>query len=125
LRAPSAGRAPRAPAQQCPVRRAPIARPEARSAELCVPGVRAPWRHRLHGRLCDQRREVAAVRSEQSDEQADGPPLLDRLSGAVLGEPDVEVAQLIEHRGAAGVRVDAPTVYGDARLADQAAQADL
>src|SRR4051812_21775726 len=44
--------------------------------------------------------EEAAFRVEQASEQPVRAPVFEPLLGPATGEPDVEVAELVEHRGA-------------------------
>ncbi|GAB3837397.1 hypothetical protein HDA39_008331 [Kribbella italica] len=97
-------------------------------------------------RLPEQGREVAPIGGEQIRQQTAGAPILDPFVGAVMGEPDVEVAKLIENRGTvdqrapmnrihvtsgdlqrgrACFRIDALAFLGYAGLAHQSAQVDL
>src|SRR2546423_4341572 len=95
--------------------------------------------------LPEQGCEEAAFRVEQASEQPVRAPVFEPLLGPAAGEPDVEVAELVEHsgaveqraavdwiqlassdveRGSAGVRVEARTVLGN-EVGHEPAQVDL
>src|SRR5256714_9054273 len=95
--------------------------------------------------LPEQGCEEAAFRVEQASEQPVRAPVFEPLLGPAAGEPDVEVSELVEHRGAmeqraavdwiqlassdvergsAGVRVDARTVVGH-EVGHEPTQVDL
>src|ERR1700704_166578 len=95
---------------------------------------------------CQRGFEVAAVGLEQAGEQPVRAPIFEPVLGPVAAEPDLEIAELVEHRGAqeqratvdwipltscdgergrAGVVVGPLLVLGYEGLAHQPAQVDL